>query len=425
MTFENILIYLITNFLCTLVNGRLISLFFERSEKQKLVKVLTLLFYYCVTSVGHLLFNRPEINIITNLCGLMVMTFIYYGNIKKKVLSVFLIYFLNMTCDVIAVFLFLNHDNMDIINPFRGSVTVLIIVLITVLIERPLRKKNLDDYNISPHWKLLFLIPVSGIVIICYDVMENSIYRKGILREGIGLLIINIITFYLYSITEDTYLENLDKEIMIQSYKTYEYQLGLILSTQDQIRSLQHDMKFHIRELLYMVNNRERKEVVDYIVKMGELTDNAQEFVYSGNKEIDSNLNYFLNMAYEKLNTVSVNVNIPENSVYFSFDINIIVSNLLDNAIHGAELSKEKTISFDMRYNKSLLYIVIENSHDRIIKMTGSKIVTSKKNSELHGYGLKNVKRIVNKYNGVFDVKFNNNRFNVKVMLYLSGIVNS
>ncbi|MDR2024161.1 MAG: hypothetical protein LBQ71_13180 [Hungatella sp.] len=99
---------------------------------------------------------------------------------------------------------------------------------------------------------------------IYYAVNEKISYGKNMMItvETAGLLIINIISFYLCSFMEDTCLQNMEQQTLIQSAKTYEHQLNIIMTTQEQIRSLQHDMKYHIRELLAMAANHEINRMV-------------------------------------------------------------------------------------------------------------------------------------------------------------------
>ena len=44
---------------------------------------------------------------------------------------------------------------------------------------------------------------------------------------------------------------------------------------------------------------------------------------------------------------------------------------------------------------------------------------TRKENKELHGLGIKSVKKTVNKYNGIMEISSENNEFMVNVILYL------
>ena len=101
---------------------------------------------------------------------------------------------------------------------------------------------------------------------------------------------------------------------------------------------------------------------------------------------------------------------------------NVILGNLLDNAIEAAQNSKEKYLGIDIRTKRGLLFITIENSYDGSIQLHKNEIVTSRKNKESHGIGLKNVKMIVEEQGGEMQVIWVNNRFVVKVMLYLSAL---
>ena len=46
-------------------------------------------------------------------------------------------------------------------------------------------------------------------------------------------------------------------------------------------------------------------------------------------------------------------------------------------------------------------------------------MISDKKYPEEHGFGLKNVEKIVDKYNGVMDIHTDNNVFKVKILVYL------
>jgi hypothetical protein len=130
-----------------MVNRRLISLFFGKLEFLQLPEVLSSIFYFTVTSLGYLFIHKPEVNIITNIVGLLYMAGIYPGSRKKKVLCVFLICFLNMSCDVMVVIFFLNYDIADSIGQIQGSITVLLIAVNSVFIRKLIqRKKKLIIY---------------------------------------------------------------------------------------------------------------------------------------------------------------------------------------------------------------------------------------------------------------------------------------
>jgi sensor histidine kinase YesM len=63
--------------------------------------------------------------------------------------------------------------------------------------------------------------------------------------------------------------------------------------------------------------------------------------------------------------------------------------------------------------------IKLENSYHGTLKMANGVYVSSKSDSKLHGYGLKNVKRIAQKYHGSLELSHDENRFYVTVILYI------
>jgi len=235
------------------------------------------------------------------------------------------------------------------------------------------------------------LIPLCSIVMIHYLIVTRRPMHDVRVIEGAGLLIINIITFYIYSAVEESYLENMDKEIAVQTSIMYANQLELIMRTQQEIRSLQHDMKYHIRDLMSMAKASNSKDILSYLENMSELVDNPKELASSGNKEIDSNINYLLRYAREKLIDVNINLKIPEVFFDSSYDISVIIGTLLENAIVETDKTDEKMLSINMVMETSILYIKIINTYNCIIKKRGDKILTSKDNSAYD----KNIFRVV------------------------------
>ena len=86
----------------------------------------------------------------------------------------------------------------------------------------------------------------------------------------------------------------------------------------------------------------------------------------------------------------------------------------------ASEKSEEKWLSIFIKYEKGILFLQIRNSYTDRIQKIESEYISTKKTKEDHGIGLKNVKKIVEKYNGSIDISDVHNIFDVKVMLYLT-----
>lgn len=418
---ENFLIFAFTNIFRIFVNKRFLGLFLDKKsgKRSRLLCALAVFTCFMLTSAGYILFRNPNVNIITNVIGLFLIALTFDGNIRQRLLVTCIVYFFNMICDVIVVLSCSGYRVRTSINELVGTMTVLFITICQIVIEKVVLIRKKMNF-LSPYWYLLLIIPLLSMGMIHFLIGMSLEEHLIILIVGSCLLIINFVSFFLYGTMEDAYLNNIENTSLLQTYKNYKYQLEIIMDSQEQIRSLQHDMKYHLRDLLAMAKDQNMSEMTAYLEEMNQLIVNPNEHVYSGNKEIDSNLNYLLSGAKQKLKNVSVKLAIPEGEYVASIDINIILSNLLDNAITAAERTEEKYLRLEMFEKQNLLYISVENSYDGTVQEENGVFLTTKRDSSLHGYGLKNVRRIVKKYDGTLRIHHNETRFFVDVMLYLS-----
>ena len=157
---------------------------------------------------------------------------------------------------------------------------------------------------------------------------------------------------------------------------------------------------------------------MDYIQNMQAFIENKREYSNSGNKEVDSILNYMLNRAQEILDKVEYKISIPKELGIRLFDLNVIFGNLLENAIQAASESKDKWMTILVKYEKGMLFIDIQNSYDNNVIKAGKDYLTTKMEVGKHGIGLQNVKRVVKNYHGNIEILDKDNIFHIKIMLY-------
>lgn len=97
-----------------------------------------------------------------------------------------------------------------------------------------------------------------------------------------------------------------------------------------------------------------------------------------------------------------------ENSKIVMHDITALLDNLLENAVEAAQNTENGFIDFSafVRKNK-YLSIQLTNSVKNIVAVKNNRIASSKKSDAIHGTGLKSIKRVVKKYDGEINMKFN------------------
>lgn len=100
-------------------------------------------------------------------------------------------------------------------------------------------------------------------------------------------------------------------------------------------------------------------------------------------------------------------------------DLAAILGNLMDNAVSAAEQSAGKTISLSTVHRNSYSVIVVSNSCDVPPKQSGNRLLSTKSDSSLHGFGLKSVKKTICKYQGDFEWGYDADKksFTITVMI--------
>ncbi|MBO4460266.1 MAG: GHKL domain-containing protein [Clostridiales bacterium] len=101
-------------------------------------------------------------------------------------------------------------------------------------------------------------------------------------------------------------------------------------------------------------------------------------------------------------------------------DMCSIFANALDNAIEAASSCKSPSISLNIRRTDRFFIIKITNSTSVKVdtdKLMASSGYTSKKDKEHHGFGLMNIRRSVEDYNGVLKAESTDDTFTLSIMM--------
>ena len=97
--------------------------------------------------------------------------------------------------------------------------------------------------------------------------------------------------------------------------------------------------------------------------------------------------------------------------------MNALLSNLCDNAIEAASKVKNGEVHLYIMKKKAYLKIVIENSTDGNILQKNPEFETDKKNTQLHGLGIKIIKNIVKLYDGMYETEGTNHSLKTSILL--------
>ena len=418
MSIHDILIAAVTNLFRIYIVWKFVGLFLTERKAGKRTEVIAYVIFYVISFGMFLIFHYPIVNIATNLICLFLVTLLYEGSIRKKITTTVLIYTINMVSDILASFLFFDYKVGQTTPQLFSIVTVLLIQISELIAARLLDNKAKQEYTRGI--KYLLIIPVLSIIMLFMLISFNLNNRFLLVCESMGILLINIVVFYLYNMLMEVHHQLREKEMMELKVKVYSGQLETITQTQKKIRRLRHDMVHHIMQLYSMASLNKNAEMLEYLDKMEQAMINPKEHVSSGNKDIDGILNFMLEKAVSILKKVDVQVKIPEDLHTCSFELAVILGNIIDNAIEAARQTEDKWLSLQITADKGILFIRVSNSYCGCIKTSGDKLLTSKEDKENHGLGLDSVKDMIKKSNGDMKITCDKNIFTVDILLYLT-----
>lgn len=185
----------------------------------------------------------------------------------------------------------------------------------------------------------------------------------------------------------------------------------------DATRRLKHDMKNHMMVLMSYLNESEIDEAKQYITTVFEELNQVYTYIETGNVV----MNYCINSKLQKAQEQKIEIKAEVENLSFhrvnSIHLSAILTNLLDNAIEGSANVKNPYIEVVIKRKRSYETILIKNRIDQSVLAENEYLHTTKVGPG-HGYGILQVKDLVEKYDGIVDIYEENQMFCVMVAIY-------
>ncbi|MDC7302573.1 sensor histidine kinase [Agathobacter ruminis] len=348
--------------------------------------------------------------------GLSIIVLAYRDEFKKRILFWSCVFSSSFLIDCLVYVLFYVILGLDDFGEPASILSIFLLLPIQLFTGRIItddykyRKKQWIFYGIA-----LFLCLLTSVVI--YLDKTIGIFSLEVVCGF--LLFINLIIAFLVEKLVEQSKEDIDYFVLQKQNEFYERELALQNEKVELIRSIRHDMKRHLNEILNLARKNQNECIVDYILSLGEELEDTSPICDSGNVAIDTVLNYMFDKAIKAGIQPEYSIVVPQELKISMYDMNIILGNLLQNAIDACELTANPQINVDIRYVMDSLVIVVENSYANELIIKEDRLETTKEPREEHGYGLANVKRILSKYDHSFSMVHDESRFKIEIILYL------
>lgn len=186
------------------------------------------------------------------------------------------------------------------------------------------------------------------------------------------------------------------------------------------VRQLHHDIKNHIACIKGVPESNQ--DATNYISSIEDELNRYDNSFNTGNMILDIILNEKNKVCKENNIKLLIDINNFEICSFIdTIDICSIFSNIFDNAIEACEKISDSNKKINLRGTivNNFFVIRMENTKQNKINIKNKNIKTDKKDTYLHGLGIKSVKGSVSKYNGEVVIEHSENKFIMKIFIPL------
>ena len=263
----------------------------------------------------------------------------------------------------------------------------------------------------------VFMIGFAALMFSVYNVLNLSKIPHILIFFSLTIFILIFLIVFLYS-KNTMFLreqEQKDKMQIAQLQQQFAYYQEK-LKDEEKVRSVYHDMKNHLLVLQRQINSPETAEMVE---KLQSQVAMYEDYEHTGNDILDIILKEKSETAREKHIALSVTADLNGVDFIEPLDVSTIFGNGLDNAIEASEKLPEEQRAILVKAGKmqNFFSVLIENNCLQDSGNTKSR--TTKNDDFLHGFGISNMRKAVEKYDGQLMTKCENGKFTLKILILI------
>ena len=411
--------YAVVYFIESLISLYYFDFKFKRRISKKFIPISILLSGLVLYIIN--LIEIPLINAVCfYVCNFIILRICYNSSIKSGIFANFVLLFLMIITELIVILPFSVVSRFSLFES-RSDAFILIIqaimskLLYFIFIWGVLKFTEKEYKSTGSKFSILLcFLPIASIILMCTNVYlcttysVNNNFKIAIIIGNILILLSNIIVFYLHETTIK--INRKYTQILLdyqQEKNTIDY-YDLLREQNENSKILIHDITKHLKTIQQLSESKD-SNISKYISEIVADYSVMNPIDYCNNSVV----NLITHRYYEicRKNNIIFTININNTNLVFmkEYDITALLDNLLENAIESALLTNDKFIDFSIcKRNSNFVIIKISNSCDRKPKYINNILVSSKNAPGMHGIGTRSIKRVVAKYNGNLEMKYDN-----------------
>ena len=396
----------------------IILFFFKDRYKSKLPKIvfvsLCIVFTIFQFLNTCLFLSQSNLVLLGSLLFIFLVTLLFPINIFHRFLFTLFIYLINALPEAIIgmtltmlfnINIAYTQDNVLIFATCTLTSKFLSYVFVLITRKRNFKIDNTSN-NKNTFW--IYSLPMASLLIMilflkcCYQIDDFG-FQVIVLISSIVLSFANIAVFYIVDKLNEL-IETKEKLLFAELHinnQVLHYQE--LYKHQAELRIFRHDIKNRLVSLMALIKEKQTDKALQIMEKnLNWLEEMNSNIINSGNPVVDAIIQAKLHIAKDKNISLQISTKLAEEIKIDELELGIVLGNALDNAIEAVEKniqSDNKYISMTLMSTNDRISISVSNPVEEDINT--ENLTTSKADKEKHGYGIKSIRAIAQKYDGI------------------------
>lgn len=350
-------------------------------------------------------------DIITDMISYALYIFVFFVFVKcpqrsKTVLFLTCyIFVMEMIYGIAAPYV---GDNDSVKIYFTAGMFLIIDIVLILAVRFRSVPKFPDIISITPKW---IFVSIMIFCLACYYRqfgISSAIYEVIYIAATILMLI--SVGFFIFNMIKATQ-EIASLYSRMNEISDYYMRLA---KNDEELRAFRHDYKNHMNVVSILIDGGRMDEASKYIQELSLSAGKCFKKYSTGNDILDMIMANKSKSAENLGCTLTFKGFFPQTGIEPA-DVCTVCANLIDNAIeHGSLKEGENNILVESKLSDSSVIFTVTNS---VSGAVDEDMSTSKSDKVNHGFGMKNVKKTVKKYDGMINIQSSDCRFSIDVLM--------
>ena len=307
-------------------------------------------------------------------------------------------------------------------NPeWQGSLLKVFLLLFLVLLYRKSGSvfcKFLSSLLQKRKWVFLLIGSVEWIFTAYLMEMSRQLFYSWTFMMNLLMLIALIMTLLIFSLWMQKASMEREKNVYLSREKLLRTDYKILRQEYEKNRKVSHDHKYEISYLYDCLTKKENEKALSYLEERKEKEQQKRKAeVWTGCGPIDFLINMERERAHEK--NIRFQISIDTTGIPIEeYDFFAVMGNLLDNALEAAEKCEEgnRYVNLEMKTMNRMFMVIIKNGYAVEPIQKRGRFLSSKGEDEEHGWGIENVREIVEKKGGYLKLEYGSQVFTASVI---------